>query len=80
MSLVVRLSITLSKEVGSEVIKNAPLAIGEEASGRRRVSKVSVELDLEVLAEDEEESGVVAEDASLVLWSKRSQSSSNCSM
>ena len=69
MSFVVRLSITLSMEVGSEVIKNAPLAIGEETSGSRGVSKVSVELELVVLAEDEEkESGaVVAEDASLVL-------------
>ena len=60
---------TLSKEMGSEVIKNAPLAIGEAASGSRRVFKVSVELDLVVLAEDEEEESgaVVAEEASLVL-------------
>ena len=69
MSFVVFLSMTLSKEVGSKVINNAPLAISEAASGSRRVSKVSVELDLVVLAEDEEvESGaVVAEDALLVL-------------
>ena len=67
MSFVVRLSITLPKEGGSEVMKNAPLAIGEDASGRRRVSKVSVELDLDVLVEDEEEVEVVAEEASLVL-------------
>ena len=67
MSFVVRLSITLSKEVGSEVMKNAPLAIGEDVSGRRRVSKVSVELDLDVLVEDEEEVEVVAEEVSLVL-------------
>lgn len=52
VSLVVRLSITLSKVVGSEVIKKAPFAIGDDASGRRRDSSVSVIVELggEVLA------------------------------